>query len=456
MKPDPALERFVDAALAQLREKMLQELSDGTTSHGTLDQIEEAVARIGEQFRRSLQEQIIAERTTGPRDNQIDCASGHRARYHTTRTRLLTTRHGDLAVARPYYYCSACRRGFAPLDSALGLDATTATATVQAWMADLAARLPFDEAASVLGRLTPVCVSPASVERTAVAVGQALRAEQQAHAARHQAGRPPAVACKPRRLYISLDGTFVPLRDPWKQDGSAGALVCRFGECKTAVLYEAHPTPRGDRGVARAAYTATLQEVTEFAPLVATLAHRQGHHFARDLVVLADGAPWIWNLAAAQFPTALQILDFCHASGYLFAVAHAFFGEEAPEAKAWVAARQAELKRDELPTVLATIRALTPQNEEQTKEQATICHYYEANAERMRYGTFLAKGYQIGSGVMEASCKHVVGQRLDQTGMHWCQETAEAIATLRAALLSSSPPDLRPYCHRSQSELPHT
>jgi hypothetical protein len=235
-----------------------------------------------------------------------------------------------------------------------------------------------------------------------------------------------------------------------------GALVCRFGECKTAVLYEAHATPQGDRGAARTAYTATLQEVTEFGRRVATMAHQQGHHFARDLVVLADGAPWIWNLAAAQFPTALQILDFFHASGYLFALAHAFFGEEAPQAKEWVAARQAELKRDELPKVLATIRELTPENEEQAKEQATICRYYEANAERMRYGTFQAKGYQIGSGVMEASCKHVVGQRLDQTGMHWCQETAEAIATLRAAILSSRSPDLRAYCHRSRSELPHT
>lgn len=57
---------------------------------------------------------------------------------------------------------------------------------------------------------------------------------------------------------------------------------------------------------------------------------------------------------------------------------------------------------------------------------------------------------------MEASCKHVVGQRLDQTGMHGCPETAEAIATLRAALLSSRPPDLRLYGQRSRSELPHT
>jgi Uncharacterised protein family (UPF0236) len=456
MKPDPSLERLVDAALAQLREKLLRELSDGTASHGSLDQIEDAVARIGDQFRRSLQEQIIAERTTGPRDNQIECACGQRARYHTTRTRLLLTRHGELRIARPYYYCPACRRGSVPLDAALGLDAATATPHVQGWMADLAARLPFAEAATVLGRLTPVTVSPATVERTALAVGAALRRKQQEQATRHHDGQPPTVARKPKRLYISLDGTFVPLRDPWRRDRSLGELACRYGECKTAVLYEAHPTPQGDRGVAHCAYTATLEDVTQFAPLVATLAHQQGHHFARELVVLADGAPWIWNLAAAQFPTALQILDFAHASGYLFALAHAVLGEESPQANEWARARQKELKQDELPQVLAAIRALVPRDADEEKLQRTTCHYFEENSERMRYGTFLSKGYQIASGVMEASCKHVVGQRLDEAGMHWREAAAEVIVALRAALLSSSPPDLRPYCCRSPSPLPPT
>lgn len=105
--------------------------------------------------------------------------------------RLLTTRHGDLRIARPYYYCSTCQRGIAPLDASLGLDRATATTTIQGWVADLAARLPFDKAAVVLFRLTQVSVSPASVERTAVAVGQSLRAQHQAHATRQHAGELP-------------------------------------------------------------------------------------------------------------------------------------------------------------------------------------------------------------------------------------------------------------------------
>ena len=72
--------------------------------------------------------------------------------------------------------------------------------------------------------------------------------------------------------------------------------------------------------------------------------------------------------------------------------------------------------------------------------------YFRSNRERMRYGTFRKKGYHIGSGVVEAACKHVVAQRLDQTGMHWREETAEAVVRLRAALRSTYPPDLSRLC----------
>ncbi len=456
MKPDPDLERLVDATLDKLREKMLKELHDTDATRSTLDQIEETVARLGDEFRRTFQEQIVSKRTTAPRDNQVDCACGHRARFHVMRTRLILTRHGELRIARPYYYCHACQCGFAPLDDALGLSAATVTAALQCWMAELGARLPFQEATGVLSRLTGVAVSPALMERTAVAVGQALRADQQTDAASHHAGRPPTVARKPKRLYISIDGLFVPLRDPWKRDGSQGALVCRFGECKTAVIYEANATDQGDKGVAHATYTASMEDVTAFAPLVATQAHRWGHHFAQELVVLADGAPWIWNLAAAQFPTALQILDFFHVSEYLYRLAHAFFGAGSAQAKEWVRGRQEELKRDQWREVLVGLRQMVAQGAEQAKVQATVIGYLEANGERMWYGRYLAKGYQIASGVMEASCKHVVGQRLDQAGMHWSQEAADAVVTLRAALLSTRPPDLHPYCHRSRASLPHS
>jgi len=446
MKTDPTLDALIDQAMQETRQRMLRELADLDLDHATLDQIEEAVERVGSELQRSLQRRLVHKRTQGPRDNTLACPCGGRARYRKHEPRVLTTRHGDLTLSRPYYYCPTCRQSQTPLDQRLGLDAGSTTTQVRLWIADVVAHCSFLDAAALLARLTCVRLGTSTVERIGVAVGTALRQAQRQEAVRHLVGQGPAVTQKPKRLYISLDGTMTPLREPWKKDGSAGPLVCRYGECKTAVVYPPRRSPEGDEGAAERAYTATLGDVSQFARLVATLAHQEGHHFARELVVLADGSPWIWNLAAAQFPTALQILDFYHASEHLFALAHRFLGEGTSPAKEWVEARQAELKEDEVGAVLTAIRQFVPETAEQAKQQATEAGYFASNAERMRYGTFRRKGYQIGSGVMEATCKQVVHQRLDQAGMHWRPETAEAVVALRAALLSTRPPDLRPYC----------
>jgi hypothetical protein len=111
-------------------------------------------------------------------------------------------------------------------------------------------------------------------------------------------------------------------------------------------------------------------------------------------------------------------------------------------------ARQKELQADQLARVLTAIAQWQPQSAELRQLQASEYHYFANNAERMRYGTFTRKGYHIGSGVVESGYGHVLRRRLDQAGMHWRRETAEAIACLRAALYSTHPPDLRSYCSR--------
>ena len=111
----------------------------------------------------------------------------------------------------------------------------------------------------------------------------------------------------------------------------------------------------------------------------------------------------------------------------------------------WVRARQDELLHDRVDAVLQAIAAWEPHTQAECDLQATEYGYFAQNQHRMQYGSFRAKGYHISSGVMEAGCKHVVASRLDQAGMHWRPETAEAVVTLRAALLSTEPPDLRPY-----------
>ena len=438
-----------DAMIAQLVEKIQKQLEhDLPDDNATFDQIEDAAARIGQEVAKQVQAKLVKKQSQKPADPTIECSCGGQARYKGRQRRTLLSKQGELSFKRPYYYCARCHRGFTPLDAALQLDAATTSLGVREWIAHLSAHLPFEQAVALLSRLTPLTLSPDTAERVAVAVGRRLQQAKQEQAALHKADQLPdrRTVC-PRRLYIGMDGLFTPLRDPWKRDKSQGELVCRYGECKAGVIYETYQDKMGkDSRVKTHAYVATLEGVEVFGPLVSTQAHLCGQHAAKELVVIGDGAPWIWQLAAKLFPKALQIVDFFHACQHLSALAEARFSKDEQASHDWQVARQEELKTNRMPQVLAAIASWQPRTKQGRKLRRTTYEYFLSNAERMRYQTYLQRGYHIGSGVVEATCKRVVAQRLDQAGMHWRQETAEAIVTLRAALLSSYPPDLRPFC----------
>lgn len=444
MPTDPDRQALIEQSIARYRKLLEQQLPD---DKATLDQIEEAIQEIGKGVLPDLLEKLTQKRANKPRDNKIDCSCGGKARYRNLQARTLITRHGLLEWKRPYYYCDTCKKGFAPLDASLGLDAGETTKQVRAWIADLAPRLEFGQAAQILRNLRGIDLHPSTFERIAVGIGASLRQAQSYEAALHHRDRLPdqKTDC-PKRLYIGADGVMTPLRDPWKKDGSEGSLNCRYGECKTGVVYQTHRDAKGhDSRVATRAYIATLEGLENFELLLGTLAHRQGHHAAKEIVVLGDGAPWIWLMFARLFPGAIQILDFYHACEHLAHVADAIYGKDTDLSRQWQKARQAQLKQNRSTDVLKAIAAWKPPSKEHRKIRRSEFRYLRRNAERMRYQTYLEQGYHIGSGVVEAACKHVVAQRLDQVGMHWKPENAEAILTLRAGLLSTSPPDLKPH-----------
>lgn len=445
-------EREREALIREMTARYADLLREGLAdAPQTMDEIEQRVEEIGRVVDAELERRLLEqrERPALPEDNQSACPRCRRpARYRATETRQLITRHGEHRLTRRRYYCTPCRYGFHPLDVALGLDRGETTQQVRLWVAEVAPRVALGEGAGLLARLTGVTLGASTFARIAIQLGTTLREAEWQAAVEHHAGRPPTVERKPHRLYVSVDGIFAPLRKPWKKDGTLGPLECRYGECKTAVVYEAKVGPQGDAGVVWRAYAASLTSSQQFGGLVATLAHRAGHHFAKELIFLADGQAYNWTIAASHFPTAVQIVDFQHAVSHLFEVAHAFFGEGTSPVVPWVEARKTELRSDQVAAVVTALGDLVPRTAEQRQLQARESGYFRSNAARMRYGTFLARGYHIASGVMEAGCKQVVHQRLDQAGMHWRQETAEAFVALRAAVLSTTPPDFRAYCRR--------
>jgi hypothetical protein len=435
-------DRHIAEILARQRRLLEERWPTGPV---TMDEIERLVEEISREIDREIEQRILDDQQP-PRTSRAACpACGTAARYRRMNERVLISTHGEYPLARAYYYCGHCRRGFAPFDRQLGLDRGATTPTTRLLIVEAGTRETFGPAAATLARHRGIQVSEATVKRVTVATGTALARAQHEHAARHQAGALPVPPVKPRRLYVTIDGLYLPVREPWKRDGSLGALVCRWQECKLAAVYEGVPDGDGRDRVDARGYIGTLEVSRAFGPRVGALAHEQGHHRARDLVVLSDGAAWIETLGAAQFPHATWILDYVHAKEHLFSVAHAQFGEGSEAAQSWMAAREAELMEDRVEAVLAAIAAWRPRTKEHRERRRTEYNYVAHNAERMRYGSYLRQGYQIGSGVVESACRHVVGSRADQAGMHWSPPTAEAIVCLRTALRSSHPVDLRPY-----------
>jgi hypothetical protein len=434
----------IEELVRQFRKQLQDQLPQADQ---TLDQIEEMAGKIGGQVSQEIQERVTHQQSDLPQTPRQECSCGAWARYKGKQPRTILTVHGPLTFGRDVYYCGACQKNWIPADVGLGLEAGTLTTQVRTWATYLGGMLPFGEAATTLEVMTRIYLSASSLERVTVQAGNSLCQEQHKQTQAHQEDRLPEPTAKPpRRLYIGMDGVFVPLRDAWKQDGTQGNLTCRYGECKIGIVYEAGQDKTGrDSGVVTRAYTATLQTAEVFGPELGMLAHRHGHHQTRDVVVLGDGAVWIWQIAAKQFTGALQIVDFFHACQHLGTVSEARFGKDSEEGTLWQKARQDDLKHNRLKTVLAEIRAWRPRSEVKRKLRATEYGYFVNNAERMRYQTFLEKGYHIGSGVVEASCKQVVTQRMKLAGMHWREETAEAVLAVRAAQLSTDAPDLRNY-----------
>ena len=431
-------------------EKLMRERLDAVGEASlTMDEIEEIVEEVGREVDAWLEERLIEEQSP-PAANCAACPRCHRpARYKETRETLFLTTHGWRLLRRRYHHCVPCGKGFSPLDLSLGLEpGRNGTRRVRAWQAKYGAQEgSFAAVPAILAELRGLTISESTVERTTVEVGARL-----AEANRVQATAPGAVADgpngepEPERLYLAMDGTMCPLRERWRKDGSLGKLRTRYGEAKVGIAFTTGRKDGLDTGITARACVATLENIVSFTLLMGWLARQWGAHRAHDLVVLGDGAAWIWKLAKRFFPQAVQILDYWHVIERLFTVAEARFGSKTSEAaKQWVATMRCLLEDDFVDLVVDDIEGWQPRLLKHRKLRDKQAAFLHANRDRLQYGTFLAKGYMLGSGPIEARCKQVVQSRLHEAGMHWRQHTAESVLAIRAFLHGTDAGDLRAY-----------
>lgn len=178
-----------------------------------------------------------------------------------------------------------------------------------------------------------------------------------------------------------------------------------------------------------------IRTAQEFGQLLwATGVQRLAEH-AKELIFVAEGATWIWNLVAEHFPQAVQIVDWYHAVEYIAPIAQALWGQESAQGKAWQEQVKNDLWKGRFDQVLSTFQTWQDHPQAGGAARKAIT-YYTNNRQRMRYPYFRQQGYRIGSGTVESSCKQIGTQRLKVAGARWQLDGARKTAKARAALLS--------------------
>ncbi|MHB1687708.1 MAG: hypothetical protein ACYCVH_10075 [Ignavibacteriaceae bacterium] len=163
---------------------------------------------------------------------------------------------------------------------------------------------------------------------------------------------------------------------------------------------------------------------------------RCGLERTNRVCVIGDGAAWIWNIVQENFWNAIQIVDIYHAREHYWNCARIVFGTNSQSQRQWAGSRQEELDSGDAEAVIRALRKLRVKNEESKKMIDSTVGYFKQNKKRMRYNVFRAQGLFVGSGVIEAGCRSVIGLRLKQSGMHWTVSGANSIIAFRCCLLS--------------------
>jgi hypothetical protein len=331
----------------------------------------------------------------------IPCDKGHRFGFKDYRDKKLLTVLGTVTVKRAYYYDQDCQKGYCPKDTVLDIRGSSFSPGMRRIMGRVGAYRPF-----------------------------ALGHED----IKEMAGIPI--------MYICIDGTGVPVvksetknRQGKSEDGQAKTREAKLGCVFTQTALDKKGYPIRDEG--STTYVGCIETAEEFGNRIYAEAVSRGIETAKRICVIGDGAPWIWNIADVQFYGATQIIDIYHAREHYWKVAKIMFGSDKSKRKIWASERRKELDRGDVEQVIAAIKRLPVHTEEDKAEIDREVGYFDKNKERMRYKTFRSQGLFIGSGVVEAGCRTVIGQRLKQSGMHWTVQGADRIIALRCCILSN-------------------
>ena len=373
-------------------------------------------------------------------------------RCQDTRPVSWLARYGCLHAPVARYRCPPCHYECRPLLDLLGVEPGRISGALARLLALLAAVAPYPLAARLAWLLLGVTISPMGIWRVAQRLGEAAARHSEALSRYHADSRSSAASTRaaPAAVVLGVDGCSLGMqvrstRRRRKEGETLPPLPAveegHFREVKTGVLLlpsERVETSPGRRSVVRRFLVTCLGDADAiFGRLYAQLRELGwvGDHTV--VVIVGDGAEWIWN-RASMFVRRCEILDFWHAVEHAWEFAQLRYGEGCAQADHWVHTVADDLRAGKVRAVITRLKRLRPRTPELRDSLQALIRYYTDNAGRMRYDEYLRLGYGIGSGAVESAHKQVVHARFRQAGMRWSEAGARRLLALRLLLLNDN------------------
>lgn len=380
---------------------------------------------------------------SGCRETPVICRCGAKMESRGRKRKELLTILGPVPYRRSVFECPVCHGTRYPGDEDLDIAGTTRSPALRRMMARAGSKSTFKEGSDDLLVYAGIEVSAKDVERVAEAIGEDI--ENWSSQKRSEIHETPSNVYNLKTvpvLYVSFDGTGVPMtrtelagRKGKQPDGSARTREAKLGCVFTQTTTDKEGFPVRDPD--STTFVGAIETAEEFGWRIYKEAYRRGMPNAHRVVVLGDGAEWIKGIVEMHFPNAIQIIDLYHTREHVASLCKLLCPDDAKNQKKIRDRWWAHLDAGDIPRIIREAEKRLPENAEIREECQREINYLSKNRDYMRYAKFRSQGFFVGSGVIEAGCKTVIGQRMKQSGMEWSLRGANAIIALRSITLSN-------------------
>jgi hypothetical protein len=416
----------INIVAANVQEWMASELREAGADLSQLEQqVRQAMLQLGARvIERHLQNQKLGYEGSSRACDGEGCRCNQK--FVEYRSRTLSTLLGHVTIRRAYYYCGKCGGSCCPSDVMMGLGSGHQSVELAKAASLVAAVDPFIPAAKLLSELSGVNVDDRTVHKVTRQAGSVADANERELALKMAVWSVPleSIEAKPARLYICVDGVMVH-RQQWN-------------EAKCVAIYWEQVDARGNPQ-RHSRYCVRFESAEKFKAFVWSLAMRCGLESASEVILLGDGAAWIWDhIASVLGERTICITDWYHVMEHLWACGNTLFGQGTPEAAQWVQPRETQLWNGEYLQLIDDLKQQRHQTHRRAGKEAlnNLITYLTHQGNRLNYAHFREKDYDIGSGRVESACKHVVASRMKRSGMLWSDRGAQEILSLRTAYLN--------------------